>query len=174
MKAMLALGASHLNLIIDGDMESQALTHRIDAMKLLNKALSRPALSKEEADARFATFMVLTFQSTCIPEGFTDFLTMLRGCVLNGQLDEHSYFKTFTQGRHVDTMNEIMSDSELATIDTKTLGEAVSSLAKIEPLCKTQTEKKYHSILTDVAVKGYTSPQSCQLTFPHPLHPKDY
>jgi hypothetical protein len=160
MKAMLALGASHLNLTVQDDLQSQALTHRVDAVKLLNKALSRLPMNKAEADARFAAFMILTFQSTCLPDGLADFLTMLRGCVLNANLGEESNFKHFTQNRHIETMDERFSDSELEKLDTKTLGEAVSSLADIAPLCETETEKRYHGILMDLAVKGYTSPKA--------------
>jgi hypothetical protein len=119
-------------------------------------------MSKEELDARFAAFMVLTFQSACMPEGLSDFLTMLRGCMLNGELSEESYFKMFSQNRHIEAMNEKFSEVELQKLDTKTLGEAVSSLADIEQLCQTETEKRYHEILMDVVVKGYTSPKACQ------------
>lgn len=163
MKAMLALGASHLGLSVQDDLHQQALAHRVDAVKSLNKALSRPATSKEEADARFATFMVLTFQSTCMPEGLTDFLTMLRGCVLNGDLGDDSSFNRFTKNRHLRVVIDQISNKEIPSLDTKTLGEAVSSLAGIEPLCTTETEKRYHGILMDVAVKGYHSPKEGEL-----------
>jgi hypothetical protein len=160
MKAMLAHGASHLDLITTDELKSQGLKHRVDAVTLLNKALSRPATSKEEYDARFATFMILTFQSTCLQDGLVDFLTMLRGCVLNGHFGEGSYFTPITVHGHLETMEEQLTDIPLMTLDAKTLSEAINSLARLEPLCGSETEKRYHNILMEVAVKGYTSPNA--------------
>jgi hypothetical protein len=59
MRSMLALGASNLALTTSSsaDLANRAIAHRVEAVKLLNKALSRPATSREEADARFAAFM---------------------------------------------------------------------------------------------------------------------
>ena len=160
MKAMLAHGASHLDLTTTSELRSEGLNHRIDAMSLLNKALARPAVSKEEYDARFATFMILTFQSTCLEDGFTDFLTMLRGCVLNGNFLEGSYFEPMSVHGHLETMDEKFRDTSLSTLDARTLSDALASLARLEELCQTETEKLYLSILMDVAYQGYKSPGS--------------
>jgi hypothetical protein len=160
LKAMLAHGASHLGLTTTDELGSQGLNHRIDAMTLLNKALSRPATSKEEYDARFATFMILTFQSTCLHDGLIDFITMLRGCVLNGQFGEGSFFTLMSTHGHLKTIKERSEGLEMTTFDGLTLSEAVSSLMKFKPLCKTASEKRYHQILMDVAVQGYSSPNA--------------
>lgn len=59
MRSMLALGASNLALTTasSAELANKAIAHRVEAVKLLNKALSRPATCREEADARFAAFM---------------------------------------------------------------------------------------------------------------------
>jgi hypothetical protein len=165
MKAMLAHGASHLDLTTTDDLNSQGLKHRIDAVTLLNKALSRPATSKEEYDARFATFMILTFQSTCLRDGFMDFLTMLRGCVLNGQFLENSHFSAIALNSHMETMDEKFEDAQLGKLNARTLSDAIASLAQVEELCQSTTEKKYHSMLLDVAVNGYSSPKAGTIRF---------
>lgn len=163
MKAMLAHGASHLDLTTTDELHSEGLNHRIDAMALLNKALARPATSKEEYDARFATFMILTFQSTCLEDGFTDFLTMLRGCVLNGNFLEGSYFAPMSVHGHLERMDDKIKDATLSTLDARTLSDALQSLAQLEELCQTKTERMYHGILMDVAYQGYKSPGAGEL-----------
>jgi hypothetical protein len=86
--AMLGLGASHLTIHACGDYSSHALTHRVQAIKSLNSVLSRPNLSQEDGDAAFATIMSLTFQSSYMPEGMFDFVSMVRGCQCSNSLPE--------------------------------------------------------------------------------------
>jgi hypothetical protein len=162
LRSMLALGASHLNVTTSSpaEMESRALTHRVQAVNLLNKALSRPATSKAEADARFATFMNLTFQSACMKEGLIDFFTMLRGCILQGDLGELSAFASFFQDNHLKTMNIRFSQTQLEEMESEDLDGGVESLAALEPLCQTGVEKRYHQLLTELVLNAYTSPKA--------------
>jgi hypothetical protein len=162
---MLALGATHLSITTPDNLNSQALTHRVEAVKLLNKALCRPAVTKEEADARFATFMILTFQSSCMADGVVDFLTMLRGCILQGDVVsvERSAFACFLKNRHLETMEARFSDARLEALDTKTLGEAVGSIVALEELCQTDQEKLWHKLLTELVANAYTSPKAGML-----------
>jgi hypothetical protein len=107
--AMLGLAASDLALTSSNplDFNSSALAHRVQAVRLLNRAVSTPLKDRYEADARFATLMVLTFQSACMPAALTDFLTMRRSCVVHGfQVDEmESYFVSFMRDNHSATMD---------------------------------------------------------------------
>lgn len=163
MRAMLALGASHLSITTESDLNSQALAHRVEAVNLLNKALARPAVSKEEADARFAAFMILTFQSSCMADGIFDFLTMLRGCMFQGKhvrLTDSAFSAFVGENNHLATMEERFTDAQLETLDTKTLGEAVASLAALLPLCETEVELRYHKLLTNIVTFAYTSPKA--------------
>lgn len=77
---MLALGASHLGLLSNVDYQNVALKHRVRAIEELNQHLSNPNLSMPAGDAAFGAIMALTFQSAYMPDGMTDFLTMIRGC----------------------------------------------------------------------------------------------
>lgn len=163
MRAMLALGASHLSITTDADLNSQALAHRVEAVNLLNKALARPAISKDEADARFAAFMILTFQSSCMADGIFDFLTMLRGCMFHGKyvrLTKSAFSAFVGESSHLSKMEERFTDAQLETLDTKTLGEAVASLTALLPLCETEVELRYHTLLTNIVTYAYTSPKA--------------
>ncbi|TID17465.1 hypothetical protein E6O75_ATG08211 [Venturia nashicola] len=168
MRAMLALGASHLSITTETDLNSQALAHRVEAVNLLNKALARPAITKEEADARFAAFMILTFQSSCMADGIFDFLTMFRGCMFQGKhirVPESAFAAFLGEHNQTSKMNERFTDAQLENLDTKTLGEAVASLAAILPLCKTDVELHYHKLLTNIVNFAYTSPKSAYKSF---------
>lgn len=78
---MLALGASHLNLLLDGGTYNEAaIHHRVTAIKGLNKFLSSAHLNLHNADAAFAATLILAFQSYQMEEGLIEFLTMIRGC----------------------------------------------------------------------------------------------
>ncbi|KAK7216049.1 hypothetical protein V2G26_004052 [Clonostachys chloroleuca] len=79
---MLGLAASHLCLSGRGDHEAEALEHRVKSIKLLNQALCKPPTSKTESDARFSTLMVLTFQSSYMPDGMLEIFHMIRGCMI--------------------------------------------------------------------------------------------
>ncbi len=78
--AMLALGASHLGLLKHKDHVNQALNHRVQAIKGLNKYIAEGTLSKADGDAAFATMLALTFQSSYMSDGMTDFFSLVRGC----------------------------------------------------------------------------------------------
>lgn len=160
---MLALGASHLSITTESDLNSQALAHRVEAVNLLNKALARPAITKEEADARFAAFMILTFQSSCMADGIFDFLTMLRGCMFQGKhvrMSESAFSSFVGEHSHLSKMDERFTDAQLETLDVKTLGEAVASLTALLPLCETEVDLRYHSLLTNIVTFAYTSPKA--------------
>jgi hypothetical protein len=77
---MLGLGASHLNLRIPKKFNTQALAHRSRAISSLNSVLSKQNITQAEGDAAFATVLALTFQSSYLPDGMVDFITMVRGC----------------------------------------------------------------------------------------------
>lgn len=160
---MLALGASHLSITTESDLNSQALAHRVEAVNLLNKALARPAVTKEEADARFAAFMILTFQSSCMADGIFDFLTMLRGCMFQGKhvrMSDSAFSAFVGEHSHLAKMDERFTDAQLETLDVKTLGEAVASLTALLPLCETEVELRYHKLLTNIVTFAYTSPKA--------------
>jgi hypothetical protein len=153
---MLGLGASHLGLLTDSDFSSQALTHRVAAIKLLNRSLGQPCASRAEGDARFATIMALTFQASYLPEGMLEFLSMVRGCnvvaftAMMGPFEE-SLFASFSPDGHYRSVVALGSregrgpqQQQLPQQQAEPFVEAVlGSLRAVGPLCRSTTEVKY-------------------------------
>jgi hypothetical protein len=164
MHAMLGMGASHLALHTSSTPEIQAaaFAHRITAVKRLNDALSRAPKDVNEVDARFATLMVLTFQSACISEGLFDYLTTLRGCVMAGggmgNMPKDSSFRRHMAGGNRESMRErVVMAAKLCSLDTRPLDDAAESLKILEPYVKPGIEQEYHSVLTTMVQAGLTS-----------------
>src|ERR1700761_6185575 len=159
---MLGLGASHLALTNSSPSElvSLGLNHRVKAMKQLNAVLSTPPKDSAEADARFATFMVLIFQSACLPDGLHDFLTMLRGCVLQGGSScVDSFFAQFMESNHQKTMENLLEKADLDSLDTDVLDAGIFSLNQLQTYCKPGIELEYHELLLKGVQSAYISPR---------------
>jgi Fungal specific transcription factor domain len=157
MHSILALGASHLNVITpSASLEAKALAHKVDAVRLLNRALSTPATTPADADARFAAVMVLTYQSSCMLDGLDDFMTMLRGCVLAGNLGNESIFRTFFAHDYINTIKEEQDDAYQRSM-IMCLDDAISSLAALQPLCRPGIECLYNALLVRLFQKAYVS-----------------
>jgi hypothetical protein len=106
----------------------------------------------------------LTFQSTCMEDGMIDFLTMLRGCILQGDLGEFSAFACFfDQTQHIESLAENFDDVKTLEVELDALDEGIQSLAALKPLCRTNCEKRYHTHLTALVTACYTSPKEGQL-----------
>jgi Fungal specific transcription factor domain/Fungal Zn(2)-Cys(6) binuclear cluster domain len=159
MHSMLALGASHLELMSNADFKQQALQHRVQAINLLTRALATPIANKTDADARFAAFMALTFQSSCMRDGYMDFLSILRGCVLQGApLDDESLFANFISHRHLEEMRRRIPTMRMSPPYEREIGPGKSSLAALEPFCIGEVEKQFHTLLSDVVPNAITNP----------------
>ncbi|KAF9769305.1 hypothetical protein IL306_013289, partial [Fusarium sp. DS 682] len=142
--AMLAVGASHLGLCNSTDYNSDAISHRVRAVNSLNSALSTPCQTKEEGDARFATLMALTWQSSYMADGMQEFLTMLRGCtiVTNSSLFQFkdSAFHMFSIDGHVQRVIDINSGFDTSLSDHEAIAAGIESLQAIAPLCQSMLE----------------------------------
>lgn len=139
------------------EMKAHALAHRVEAVKLLNQALSKPAQTKEEDDARFAAFLILAGQSCCMADGLFDFLTMLRGCIFQGTylgiLGRDTHFCSFAEHNHLKEINEM----DLEVIEPSALDAAMRSLTQLQPYCEGGVEKIYLDLLTNLVQDLYTS-----------------
>ncbi|KXX83336.1 Sterol uptake control protein 2 [Madurella mycetomatis] len=148
MHAMLGLAASHLDLY-GGNCSSQALAHRVKAIQSLNQALSQPCTSAAEGDARFAAMFALTFQASCMPEGMSEFLSLVRGCYIlattSMMAHEDSLFSTFTQEGYSDSVRRLIGTSPLKLdADTEILIDDFSkSLRALAPLCTSPLEIRF-------------------------------
>lgn len=142
--AVLALGASHLGLCNGTDYRSDAISHRVSAINSLNTALSTPCQTKEEGDARYATLMALTFQSSYMDDGMSEFLAMLRGCsvVANSSFFrfEDSAFRMFSTEGHVQRVRDINGGFDTGLADQGAIGAGLASLREVAPMSQSVLE----------------------------------
>ncbi|KAF5579612.1 sterol uptake control 2 [Fusarium pseudocircinatum] len=152
---MLALGASHLSLCNGTGYNSDAISHRVKAIKALNSALDTPCQAKEEGDARYATLMALTWQSSYMADGMQEFLSMLRGCTIVSKCSvfqfHDSVFRMFSIEGHVHRVHDINNGFDVGLCDDEVIDAGIASLKAIAPLSKSTLEislvAALHSIL---------------------------
>ncbi|KAL2187570.1 hypothetical protein L209DRAFT_753611 [Thermothelomyces heterothallicus CBS 203.75] len=148
MHAMLGLAGSHLG-IHGTDYSSRALFHRVKAIRLLNQALSTPAASVAEADARFAATFALAWQASCMSEGMTEFLLMIKGChiIRNASLLRYkdSLFKAFAQDGYGESIRKVIGTAPLtlAPDQENIIREFLESLHALAPLCRSPLEVRF-------------------------------
>ncbi|KAM5364340.1 hypothetical protein ACJZ2D_011537 [Fusarium nematophilum] len=160
--AMLGLAASHLSLCDTMDYSSQALSHRVQAIRLLNQALSKPCPSKAEAEARFAATMALAFQASHMPNGMLEFLVMLRGCTVVSHSAllplEESVFNGFTSETHNETVLSLNQDNTLDGQLAEILNAGLLSVSYLRPICHSVLEVRYLVILESALKLAKRSP----------------
>ncbi|KAF5008951.1 hypothetical protein FDECE_4814 [Fusarium decemcellulare] len=161
---MLGLAASHLSMSNITDYSSDALSHRVRAIKLLNTALSKPCSSKAEADARFATIMALTFQSSYMPEGMVEFLVMLRGCTVVSDSAllclEESVFAGFSADTHNERVLSLNPDDVVDVQYVELLRGGLDSIVGMRPICQSILQVRYLILLERILKLGQGSPVS--------------
>jgi hypothetical protein len=161
---MLALGAQHLTLCSNTDYTRQALGHRIQAIKALNLQLSKPNPSKAEGDAAFGAAMSLTFQSSYMPDGLIDFISMIRGCELLHEpkidrgltsLQGHvvamkampnfaeSKFNSFSIEGHISSVQSLFDEFGHVPHDLEVVEGFLASAQGVAPVCKSVFELQY-------------------------------
>ncbi|KAK0755261.1 hypothetical protein N5P37_012086 [Trichoderma harzianum] len=142
--AVLGLGASHLSQHGNVDYTSQALQHRVTAMKLVNEQLDHPPTKPADQDALFAAVICLVTQSSLMPDSMIDYITTTRGGNLVASTIitdyEKSIFKYFTPMEHDRSLERLISEQprNFEAIE----GFHVSAL-RIMPLCQKPTEVSY-------------------------------
>ncbi len=144
---MLGLSASHLAIHGSG-YSQQALSHRVKAIRSLNQALSIPPKSNIEADARFAALFALAFQASCMPEGMTEFMSMVKGChvlATTSMSFEDSIFSAFTQEGYSSSVRTVIGNDPIAlNPDQELLFDGfLESLHALVPLCTSPLEVRF-------------------------------
>lgn len=173
MHAMLGLGASHLT-IYGGNYSSHALAHRVKAIQSLNKALCTPPKSTAEGDARFAAMFALAFQASCMPEGMTEFMAMVKGCHViasTSMLAFHdSLFSAFTQQGYGDSVRRVIGTAPIELDpDQEALIEGfLESLHALAPLCTSPLEVRFMASTERVVNVARISAAEGQLLLGHP------
>jgi hypothetical protein len=178
--SIIGLAAQHLTLCTASDFSIQALDHRVSAIAALNGALSRACLSLNDADARFAAAIALTFQSSYMPDGMMDFFRMLRGWMaiqttLVPAMGE-SMFHAIQEDTYVTSMKKLLgaandADEEKRRELQQTLQDFIVSLRLVAPLCRSGTELHYVASLERIARVSETSPVDGEIELSvYPFH----
>ncbi|PTB49884.1 hypothetical protein M431DRAFT_499900 [Trichoderma harzianum CBS 226.95] len=142
--AVLGLGASHLSQHGNVDYTSQALQHRVTAMKLVNEQLDHPPTKPADQDALFAAVICLVTQSSLMPDSMIDYITTTRGGNLVASRIitdyEKSIFKYFTPMEHDRSLEKLISEQPR---NFEAIEGFHASALRIMPLCQKPTEVSY-------------------------------
>lgn len=156
MHAIIAMSASHLSLCTGVDMKSVALHHRLLAIEGSNAAISQPRTKGSDGDALLAACYALTFQSSYMSDGLSEFFHMVRGChTLSGQFkaEKLPMALSISAMDHFQKMESRLSD--LPQISPEVVGRAEESLRLLLPLIKRPVDVEFyqHLIATIAAAK---------------------
>ncbi len=142
--ALLGLGASHLGQNTNVDYTAQSLKHRGAAIRLVNEQLNQPAKNVPDGDALFATVVILTAQSSLLPDAMVEYLTMTRGANLIATSImpdfNESIFSSFSQEGHIESLSKMIYHQPK---DLDLIEKFRSSALMLEVICSTPFEVEY-------------------------------
>ncbi|PKX90587.1 Zn(II)2Cys6 transcription factor [Aspergillus novofumigatus IBT 16806] len=150
MHAILALSSSHLALLTGSALPVEALRHRQRALRGLNEAMSRAPSETSDADAMLAACYILTFQSSYMLDGLSEYIMMLRGCgLVTGLMLQRNLHGSFSidVNSHIKYM-EAQSD-RFPTIDSRIASDGIRSLSLVKPLLQHPIEEVFYQLLFD-------------------------
>jgi hypothetical protein len=148
MHAILAMSASHLELLTGVSLCSLAIHHRLLAVQGSNAALSKRNRTGSDGDALLGSCYLLTFQSIYMKDGLLEYFTMVRGCALlsNQFREENLPMGLFlTEKDHFQIMEERLLD--LPVISPELVKGAEKSLAAVQPLCNLRSQTEFYQLL---------------------------
>ena len=158
--AVLGLGASHLTTHGTVDYTSQALTHRVAAIKLVNHQFVNPPKDQDNADALFAALLCLCAQTSLLPDAMNEYLSITRaGALVWAVVMPHhtgSLFKVFTSEIHDDTLNGMASNNPEDLTDAN---DFWISAEKLKPLCDKPYQVSYQQCIANTILAVYQSSQ---------------
>lgn len=152
---MLGLAASDIaqDSPNDSALTCSAMNHRLRAITALNEALSRGVHTMEEGNAMLATCYSLVFQSALISDGFPEYMSFIRGCIVVAWQMGAKQLKFLFEG--------MLADAQLATmgpylhgapnIDPALTSAAISSLEACAPLIEKDSEKSFYYCCLEIA-----------------------
>ncbi|EGX90308.1 C6 transcription factor [Cordyceps militaris CM01] len=150
--AVLGLGASHLTSHTNADFTSQALQHRLVAIKQVNEQLSNPPSSQQALDAILAALFCLITQASLIDDGLADYMTIIRGghlivIIIIGDMS-NSVFPGFTVEGHDRLSAELSREDQRD--DMTDMNEFSFSLRMLEPLLQAPYEHRYYGMMSQI------------------------
>ncbi|KAL9107497.1 MAG: hypothetical protein Q9227_007599 [Pyrenula ochraceoflavens] len=150
MYAILSLGASHLSRLCDnnGDYVNLAVYHRGHAIQGLNQAISQRSRRFGDFDAMLATCYALTFQSSYMSDGLSDFITMVRGCALvTTQIRSGNEQTAFNIEDDWEIRLRTLRAKPLPVISRAVIQAATQSLEAAVPLLQEPLDRIFHETL---------------------------
>jgi hypothetical protein len=150
MHAILAMSASHLELLTGVSLVPLAIHHRLLAIQGSNAALSKRNRTGSDGDALLGSCYLLTFQSIYMKDGLLEYFTMVRGCaLLSNQFREESLPMGLflTEKDHFKIMEERLLD--LPVISPELVEGAEKSLAAVQPFCKLRSQTDFYQLLDE-------------------------
>ncbi len=152
------------------ELTFSAMSHRVQAIKSLNQALSNGLHTFEEGNAMLATCYVLIFQSVLLEDGLAEYMTFIRGCVLIAQnmgcKRMKFLFHSFLGMDSLAKMDPYLRDSP--EVNPGPVSAGCMSLEAFEHLCQRDYEEKFHSSLLKTARALYTSSRNGKKTQARP------
>ncbi|OBT64742.1 hypothetical protein VE03_05854 [Pseudogymnoascus sp. 23342-1-I1] len=154
LHAMLALAASDISGCSPNDsaLALSGINHRVRAIETLSTALSRGVQTMEEGNAMLATCYTLVFQSALIADGFPEYMSFIRGCMVVAWQMGVKQLKFVFEG--------ILSDEQLVKmgpylqgppdIDPDLTNGAISSLEACRPLVVRDSEVPFCECLLEI------------------------
>lgn len=151
--AAIGLGASHLTRHSNGEYHSQALHHRLKAIKHVNERLSNPPKEQSVRDALFAALLCIISQSSLIEDGLVDYMTLSRGGhlllhVVQGSKLENSLFCKFTAEGHVKAAMEVVREDQRQ--DFSDMDGFNASVQALAPLIQAPQDQLYYGALAAI------------------------
>ncbi|KAF1739369.1 Sterol regulatory element-binding protein ECM22 [Beauveria bassiana] len=150
--AVLGLGASHITRHTNADFNSQALQHRLVAIKQVNEQLSNPPSSQQSLDAILAALFCLITQASLIDDGLADYMTIIRGghlivIIIIGDMSK-SVFPGFTIEGHNSMAATLTREDQRD--DMTDMNDFEMSLRILEPLVQASYEHKYYGLMSQI------------------------
>lgn len=158
---MLGLSASDISVTptMTSDLTCSAMSHRVQAIKSLNQALSNGLHTAEEGNAMLATCYALLFQSVLIDDGLSEFMSFLRGILVvasnMGCKRMKFLFHSFLGSEQFAMMEPHLDGAP--GLNPELVDAACRSLEAFSSLCQQNYEKIYHDTLLKTARALFTS-----------------
>lgn len=152
---MLALAASDISGYSPNDsaLAISGINHRVRAIESLSTALSHGVHTMEEGNAMLATCYTLVFQSALISDGFPEYMSFIRGCMVVAWQMGVKQLKFIFEG--------ILSDEQLVKmgpylqgppdIDPDLTNGAIGSLEACRPVVVRDAEKAFFECMLEIA-----------------------
>lgn len=126
----------------------------MSALKIVHEQFAKPPRDQDNADSLFAALICLAAQTTLLPDGIAEYMTITRAGALVWAfvIPAHgsSVFKSFTNESHSQNVATIVSEEpkDFAIVD-----EFLASVLKIKEICKHAREVYYCQRVID-AIQG--------------------